>query len=119
MNMTVLQDLIDSRDLLIRGGYTAHYLRMDGRHCAVGAVLDATGNEDIHAFIYNTMNERGAAVIRALNATLPEDFQPHLNSQHLGDIASRVAGYNNRRGEEAVIAMFNSAIAREETLVSA
>jgi predicted transcriptional regulator with HTH domain len=127
--MTVLQDLIDSRDLIIRDGWSLGRLRgANGSHCAMGAVLDTTGNEHInHSLAYDTMNERGQAVTAALYEAIPAEKRASIMAEWGNEIAELpsdcvrgciVGDYNNYFGESTVIEMFNVAIAQQRAAAS-
>jgi hypothetical protein len=109
--MTLLQDLVASRDLLVNDGWVAHKLRDSetGARCAVGAVLDATGNEDLDAFTYGEMNERGVAAVDALYNLLPVGWKGYREAS-LTTKAICIADYNNGRGEQPTVKLFENAI---------
>lgn len=90
------------------GGYISGVrkaARRDGSfsYCALGALDEACRR--LH---YSD----GCPEVYALAAVLPADFMPGINEYP----ASRVAHFNNEKGRDAIVAVFDAAIARLEAM---
>lgn len=96
--------------------------RETGEHCAVGAILDTVMADGLnstgqpvtgHSLTLDRRARRVFAVVRELAKSIPDDFNPTRPGTWPGvDNWCRVVNYNNFQGEQVVMDMFNTTIAR-------
>ena len=120
----VLQDTIAARDLLASQGWIPNLLRDrdTGQHCAVGAILDTVMADGVcgtgslatgYNVFFDPRTSRLNAVLRELVQSIPGDRdRPLLGLPNDFDVWYTVVDYNNSMGEQVVMDMFNTTIAR-------
>jgi hypothetical protein len=114
----VLQDTIAARDLLASKGWMPFLLRdrTTDQHCAVGAILDTVMADGVcgtgslatgFSFSLDPRTSRLDAVLRELVRSIP--------GAQVGPLVinwNKIVDYNNSMGEQVVMDMFNTTIAR-------
>ncbi len=122
--MVTSSRLMKAKELLVRDGWTIHYLRRnmhnefpgDMRRCALGCIYDVDGDVDYWSLgCYPSMVPANLVAVKYLAAAMPADFHygyhsPAAYRRELS-VFSQVAEYNNQQDDVAVIlAWFDRAI---------